>query len=115
MLKHLRSEFRGQKPSSVTRGSHEGAALNIAYIVTDSFIFPDRISPSTPRGGHSLFPILNFLKTLCTNVQQFRGRLVFKACRLLYHSTLRLESHEEEEKYAAVPRRAKEEEEVPAG
>ena len=36
---------------------------------------------------------------VCINVQRFRGGLVFKAHRLLYHLNSRLESNQEEEEF----------------
>ena len=55
-----------------------------------------RIVPHTvPRvgrvsGGNSTWVVRNLRTTTCRNVNRFRGGLVFKAHRLVYHSTLGL-------------------------
>jgi len=45
--------------------------------------------PYTPfPGGHAINQVFNSRQLLCRNVKRFRGGLVFKAHRLVYHPTL---------------------------
>ena len=46
--------------------------------------------PARPRTRPCCFRVLNLRTSTCRNVNRFRGGLVFKAHRLVYHSTLDL-------------------------